>query len=89
MLAGAAVPFSCSFSAAFPLGGVSIIILENPDAFGVFECPNLYWAKILFNFVPCNLVMILLKRLWAFVHSYLQCDYSNRGTLNKINQSQC
>ena len=58
LLAGAAAPFSFSFSAAFPLGGASIIISENPDAFGVLECPHLYWARKLFNFVPCNLVMI-------------------------------
>lgn len=58
LLAGAAVPFSFLFSAAFPLGGASIIILGNIDAFGVFECPHLYWAEKLFNFVPCNLVMI-------------------------------
>ena len=40
------------FSAAFPLGGASII-LGNPHAFGVFECPHLYWARKVFNFDPC------------------------------------
>ena len=47
----------------------------NPDAFGVFEYPHLYWARKIFNFDPCKLLMIskhdLLKRLWAFVHSHL------------------
>ena len=42
LLARAAAPVS---SAVFPLGGASIIIAENPDAFGVFECPHLYWAR--------------------------------------------
>ena len=41
----------------------------------VFECPHLYWARKIFNFDPCKLLMIskhdLLKRLWAFVHSHL------------------
>ena len=56
LLARAAVPFlSClSFGAAFPLGGASIIS-EYPDAFGVFECPHLYWARKIFNFDPCKL----------------------------------
>lgn len=46
------------FSAAFPLGGASIMISEHPDAFGVFECPHLYWASKILNFVPCNLIKI-------------------------------
>ena len=61
LLARAAVslPFFLTFfSAAFPLGGASIIISENPDAFGVLECPHLYWARKIFNFVPCKLIMI-------------------------------
>ena len=41
----------------------------------VFECPHLYWARKIFNFDPCKLLMIskhyLLKRLWVFVHSHL------------------
>ena len=53
LLARAAVPVS---SAVFPLGGASIIIAENPDAFGIFECPHLYWARNMFYFVP--LIMI-------------------------------
>lgn len=78
LLARAAVPFpslfSSFFSAAFPLGGASIISV-NLDAFGVFECPHLYWATNIFKFDPSKLFMIskhdLLKRLWAFVHSHL------------------
>ena len=50
--------FLTFFSVALPLGGASIIISENPDAFGVLECPHLYWARKLFNFVPCKLIMI-------------------------------
>ena len=42
LLARAAAPVS---SAAFPLGGASIIIAENLDAFGVFECPHRYCAR--------------------------------------------
>ena len=34
------------------------MVSENPDAFGVFECPRLYWARKIFNFVPCNLIKI-------------------------------
>ena len=62
------------FGAAFPLGGASIIP-ECPDAFGVFECPHLCWARKIFNFDPCKTFIIskhdLLKWLWAFVHSHL------------------
>ena len=61
------------FGAAFPLGG-ACIILEYPDALGVFECPHLYRAKKIFNFDPCKIMISkhdLLKRLWAFVHSHL------------------
>lgn len=45
-------------SVAFPLGGASVIVSENPDAFGVFECPHLYRARKILNFVPCRLIMI-------------------------------
>ena len=55
LLARAAVPV---FSAAFPLGGASIIIAQNTDAFGVFECPHLYWDRKMFIFVPVKLIMI-------------------------------
>ena len=34
------------------------MVSENPDAFGVFQCPRLYWARKIFNFVPCNLIKI-------------------------------
>ena len=72
LLASAAAPIS---SAAFPLGGASIIIAQNTDAHGVFESPHLYWPRKMFIFVPGKLVrcqnMILLKRLWASVHSQL------------------
>ena len=47
LLARATVPFPSLFNffgAAFPLGGASIIS-EYPDAFGVFECPHLCWAR--------------------------------------------
>ena len=52
LLAGGAAPFSFSFSAAFPLGGASIIISENPDAFGVlsaltFTGPENYFISFL------------------------------------------
>ena len=63
-----------SLGAAFPLGRASIFS-EFQDAFGVFECPPLYWARKIINFDPFKLFMIskhdLLKRLWAFVQSHL------------------
>jgi len=38
---GSVKVFFCSFlSAAFAVGGASIIILENPDAFDVFWVPS-------------------------------------------------
>ena len=46
------------FSAAFPLGGASIRILEHPYAFGVFECPHLYWARKNFAIVQCESIII-------------------------------
>jgi len=45
-------------SAVYPLSGSSTIISENPNAFGLFECPYLYCARKMFNFVPCKLIMI-------------------------------
>ena len=94
-LQGQQFPFlACLFfSAAFPLGGASII-LENRDAFGVFECPHLYWARIVFNWDPCKLFMIskhvLLKRQWAFVHSDLipPLVCSCWGPANKLQDMQ-
>ena len=92
-LQGQQIPFlpCLFFSAAFPLGGASIISV-NPDAFGVFECPHLYWARKIFNFDPCKLLMIskhdLLKRLWTFVHSHLipplVCSFGAQQTSFRI-----
>ena len=73
---GSVKVFFCSFhSAAFPLGGASIIILENLDAFGVFWVPSPLLGRK--NNQLCFLEMdkqlerlILLKRLWAFLHSH-------------------
>ena len=58
----------------------------------VFECPHLYWARKIFNFDPCKLLMIskhdLLKRLWTFVHSHLipplVCSFGAQQTSFRI-----
>ena len=80
LFARATVPFPSLF--IFPVlhflwegGGGGGGLASFPDAFGVFECPHLCWARKIFNFDPCKFFMIskhdLLKRLWTFVHSHL------------------
>ena len=74
-LARAAVPFSFIYFSVLHFLWVGRASFRESDAFGVFECPHLYWARKVVNFDPCKLFMIskhdLLKRLWAFVHSHL------------------
>ena len=74
LFARATVPFPSLF--IFPvLHFLWVGLASFPDAFGVFECPHLCWARKIFNFDPCKFFMIskhdLLKRLWTFVHSHL------------------
>ena len=74
LFARAAVPFPSLFIFSV-LHFLWVGLASFPDAFGVFECPHLCWARKIFNFDPRKFFMIskhdLLKRLWAVVHSHL------------------
>ena len=91
MFARATVHFSSLFIFSV-LHFLWVGLASFSDAFGVFECPHLCWARKILNFDPCEIFMIskhdLLKRLYAFVHSHLTptlvCSVGAQQTSFKI-----